>query len=112
VVAPSTLALEQGPAGYAQPGVPGPAAPSVDDGTFPYDGGPRQPIPMPGPRVEPEESVPAPDLNPPASRKPTPSPSGLKASERYVSLPGEKKTGKWQYPAYGEQPRRSAGKGN
>jgi hypothetical protein len=102
VVAPSTLALEPDPADYTQP----------SDGTFPYDGGPRRPIPMPGSGVEPGESVPAPNLDPPASHKPTPnSPDRLKASERYVSLPAKKK-GKWQYPAYGEKPRRAGGKGH
>jgi hypothetical protein len=60
------------------------------DTTYPYDGGPSVPAPMP--RV-----VPAPSSVPP----PVP------ADGRVVALP-KKSPGKWAYPAYGEQPRRTS----
>jgi hypothetical protein len=63
---------------------------------------------MPGagaaPDAEPNDLVPVPQ----AARKPTVIPYySLQASERYVSLPAAKKSGKWSYPAYGEQPSRA-----
>jgi len=60
------------------------------DGTYSYDGGPSTPVPMP--RGEESMSLP---------RVPTP------VVDHVVSLPVGPKTGKWQYPAYGEQPRRT-----
>src|SRR4051794_6375357 len=66
------------------------------DGTYPYDGGPKAPIPMP------KEDAAAPRLLPLRITSP--------ATERFVSLqlssPVATK-GKWVYPAYGEQPRRT-----
>jgi hypothetical protein len=82
------------------PGTPSapPTMPPSSDGTFPYDGGPTAPVPMP--KIEPE-----PMLRPSLEIRP--------ATERLVSLdmPGiERSTpaqGKWAYPAYGEEPRRT-----
>jgi hypothetical protein len=77
---------------------PLPQMPRADEGgTFPYDGGPKAPVPVPqtsedarpmlAPRFRPqaEETV--------VSLKPT--------------LAQEKKSGKWNFPAYGEQATRS-----
>jgi hypothetical protein len=59
------------------------------DGTYPYDGGPSNPVPNPKaapvPQSAPERSVPL--------------------EGRAVSLP--KPATKWAYPAYGEAPRRT-----
>jgi hypothetical protein len=56
-----------------------------DDGTFPYDGGPRVPVPMP-------------------KAAPLGAPPGAGGVDgRPVSLPAAPK--KLTYPAYGEQPR-------
>jgi hypothetical protein len=57
--------------------------------TYPYDGGPRTPVPMP--RADDSETG-VPRLQTPAR-------------ERVVSTPAG--TGKWAYPAYGEAPRRT-----
>jgi hypothetical protein len=63
------------------------ATPYQNDGTFPYDGGPRSPVPMP--RAEP-----APMSTPPPS---------VPLEGRSVSLPPTK-VAKYAYPAYGDQP--------
>jgi len=66
------------------------------DETYPYDGGPKNPVPMPS--QAPEEDA-----------RPTVIPYGqLQPGETLVSLKPaqEKKTGKWNYPAYGEKPTR------
>jgi hypothetical protein len=89
---------------YQQPSVQ-PQAPQLmprADETFPYDGGPKTPIPMPQESLQPEDA------------RPTVIPySKLAPGEKLVSLQPkekspsqEKKTGKWNYPAYGEQPTR------
>jgi hypothetical protein len=69
--------------------------PGADEDTFPYDGGPKNPVPMP------QSSEDA---------KPTVVPYGkLYPKETLVSLKpkAEQKTsGKWNYPAYGEKPTR------
>jgi hypothetical protein len=66
--------------------------PLPPDSTFPYDGGPKTPVPMP--RAEP-----APATAPPATG---PAP----AEGRVVALPT--RATKWAYPAYGEQPGRTS----
>jgi hypothetical protein len=63
------------------------------NGTYPYDGGPAAPVPMP-------QMLPSPTRVPP---KPAPVP----ADGRVVSLP-QKPGGKWAYPAYGEQAKRTS----
>jgi len=68
-------------------------------GTFPYDGGPRAPVPMP--RADPPEA-PGADPTPMTVPRIVPIPEA-----REVSLPTTGGTGRWVYPAYGEQPRRS-----
>jgi hypothetical protein len=74
--------------------LPPPMPPAGDDGTFPYDGGPRKPAPMP-------KADPAPTGTPT-----TP----LPLDGRAVSLPA--KPGKLAYPAYGETwPAPATGKG-
>jgi len=74
------------------PSLKTPAAPPMPrvDGTYPYNGGPATPVPMP----RGDESMMLP-------RVPTP------LLDRVVSLKDEPTTGKYVYPAYGEQPRRS-----
>jgi hypothetical protein len=63
---------------------------------------------MPGDGLENEGAMPQIDLQ--ASRKPTMIPyDSVYAAERLV-LPAAKQTGKWVYPAYGEQARRTTGK--
>jgi hypothetical protein len=73
---------------------PTPAGPKLPppDGGFEYNGGPREPMPMPPAEEEQVRELP---------RIPTP------VVDRLVSLPAEPKTGKWAYPAYGEAPRRT-----
>jgi hypothetical protein len=73
---------------------PAPSQPLPEgEQTFPYNGGPSTPVPMPevkpGPASTPNAKVPA---------------EGIPVS----LTPGAKKSGKWAYPAYGEQPRRQA----
>ncbi len=60
------------------------------DGTYRYDGGPQSPVPLPQTR---------PDTTPP------PAPRMVPMEGRTVSLPA---SGKYLYPAYGEQPRRTS----
>jgi hypothetical protein len=64
--------------------------PPADDGTYQYDGGPQNPVPMP--KAEPG----------PANGKGTQLPPG-----RVVSLP-TRSAPKYTYPAYGEKPARPA----
>jgi hypothetical protein len=71
---------------------PVPVMPPADT-TYPYDGGPTVPAPMP-------RMVPAPTTVP---GTPAPAP----ANGRVVSLP-QKPAGKWAYPAYGEQAKRTS----
>jgi hypothetical protein len=61
-----------------------------DDGTFPYDGGPKNPVPNP-------QTAPAPTAAPPAS---------VPLEGRAVSLP--RPAPKWAFPAYGEQAQRTS----
>jgi len=79
--------------------------PTPNSGTFPYDGGPKSIVPMP-----PAQEEEAPAIRPGGS-------SIRPADERFISFPepdlsartastGNK--GKWAYPAYGEQPRRTS----
>jgi len=69
------------------------------EGTYPYDGGPKSPIPMP--RIDSE-----PMMRPSLEIRP--------ATERLVSLelPAAERSapakGKWAYPAYGEAPQRTS----
>jgi len=95
-VAPGTAVPSEG---TIVPGTP------TNPGTYPYDGGPKAPVPMP--RIEDSPAPPA-DDNGSAIRP---------ANERLVSLPipdlsaanvsGTGK-GKWAYPAYGEKPQRTS----
>ncbi|MBI1917126.1 MAG: hypothetical protein HYS12_20665 [Planctomycetes bacterium] len=68
-------------------GGPVPAPGGAEDGTFPYDGGPASPVPMP-------KAEPMPSREP---VRPAPKPEG-----RIVSLPAP--TTHFAYPAYGEKP--------
>jgi hypothetical protein len=82
-VGPATTPMEPAD-GYPQ-------APN-GDGTYPYDGGPSNPVPTPQPM---------PKANPMAVPTRTVPMDGIP-----VALP---KTGsKWSYPAYGEKPRRTS----
>lgn len=72
---------------------PAPAAPSATDRTFPYDGGPAAPVPMPR-GVAPAPTTPA---------APTPLDRRASASSRIVR---DRSAGRYVYPAYGERPRR------
>jgi hypothetical protein len=81
------------PTGAVTPGTPAPTMPR-DDGTFPYDGGPKDPVPMP-------KEGPAP------AGAPTKAPGrSVPLEGRSVSLP--RPAAQWAYPAYGEQPRRTS----
>jgi hypothetical protein len=109
VCSPRSVVVVRQPTTYGvqplQPGLqtqprdpaPIPQMPRADDGTFPYDGGPKVPVPMPEAS---EDARPAlvPRVRP-------------QADETVVSLKPrlveEKKSGKWNFPAYGEQPTRS-----
>jgi hypothetical protein len=63
---------------------------------------------MPGDGMD---EAPAPQVDPQSARKPTLIPyDSVYPAERLVSLPAAKETGKWVYPAYGEQARRTTGK--
>jgi len=72
-----------------------------DNGTFPYDGGPKQAVPMPGD----------------GSSAPMTTPRGpAVAYDLLVQYTAPAKTtttaptkGKWTYPAYGETARRTGG---
>jgi len=84
--------------------VPESSVPQANPGTFPYDGGPKAPVPMP--RIE---EAPRPPQDDGAVIRP--------ADERLVSLPtpdlsaanvNGTGTGKWAYPAYGEKPKRTS----
>jgi len=67
-------------------GGPVPRPGTVEDGTYPYDGGPASPVPMP-------RADPVPSREP---ARPAPKPEG-----RIVSLPAPKT--QFAYPAYGEK---------
>jgi hypothetical protein len=84
---PATSLATPGPS-YASPSVPGPAPAGAAPGTFPYDGGPSLPVPMP--------SVPETETGSQRGKG--------KSTELFVSLPAP--AAKWQYPAYGEKPTR------
>jgi hypothetical protein len=79
---------------YTAP-APTPSAPAVPpngDGTYPYDGGPTNPVPLPRPMPKAD-----PTAVPPA---------GVPLEGRPVSL--TRGTSRWAYPAYGEAPRRTS----
>jgi hypothetical protein len=80
--------LNINPSPYMPP-ADAPAMPPADT-TYPYDGGPALPVPMP--KVQPN---------------PTQVPPPVPADGRVVSLP-KKSSGKWAYPAYGEQAKRTS----
>lgn len=63
--------------------------PSPGDATYPYDGGPQNPVPMP-------RSTPAPMKDAP--------PATVPLEGRVVSLPVKTVENKFRYSAYGEQP--------
>jgi hypothetical protein len=79
---------------YDGPSVPSTPAPSAEPGTYPYNGGPKIPVPLP--RAEEKEARLLPR-----------GPALLE--DVVVDLP--ETTGKWTYPAYGEKPTRSTGSG-
>jgi hypothetical protein len=91
----SPFSLPPGPT--APPVMPGASNDLGPNGTYPYDGGPMAPVPMPRPDESPARALP-PRITSPG------------ATERVVSLqlssPVANK-GKWIYPAYGEEPRRT-----
>ncbi len=83
-----------GLAAEAAPATPAPPAPA--DSTYPYDGGPTNPVPAP--RTMPKADQPS------ASPSVAPAPS-VPLEGRAVSLP--KADSKWTYPAYGAKARRT-----
>ena len=87
-VMPHTSTLQTHPLETGQETLPSPRR-LDEDGTYPYDGGPVNPAPMP--RAEP-----GPSAAPAAPAAPPP------ADGRVVSVP--KKTAKYSYRAYGEPP--------
>jgi len=76
---------------------PAPAMPN-SDGTFPYDGGPRAPVPMPKADSEPMRR-PGLEIRPATERM-----VSLEITSPASTAPAK---GKWAYPAYGEEPRRT-----
>ena len=66
--------------------LPNQVLPAPADGTFPYDGGPAKPVPMPRP-----------DASTPPSKSPA---APAIPAERMVSIPAKKKAP--SYPAYGD----------
>jgi hypothetical protein len=67
--------------------------PNADD-TFPYDGGPTNPVPLPSQQTS-------------EDARPT-----LRPGETLVSVPNQREakkssSGKWNFPAYGEKPTRN-----
>jgi hypothetical protein len=81
----------QGPAPSEVAPNPTPARPGAPaNGTYPYDGGPQAPVPMP-------KTEPAPSGLPKAPAVPP-------AGERIVSLPLKPAAPKYGYAAFGEQP--------
>jgi len=89
---------QQPPPSYQQAPSQAPQLMPKADETFEYDGGPKNPVPMPS--QKPDEDA-----------KPTVIPfHKLQPGETLVSVKPkqseEKKTGKWNYPAYGEKPTR------
>lgn len=100
VAAPVTTLVIRPPTTYSLPATPAtpapqapPRMPSADDGTFQYDGGPMVPVPMP--RQEEQMELPR-----------VPTPVSIREVS-YVPTGSAPATGKWQFPAYGEQPRRT-----
>lgn len=85
VVIDAPPTLRQPAVEFVAPPAGGPTLSQPIDPTFPYDGGPRTPAPMP-------KADPAPDLKP----------SAAPLDGRSVSLPSAKAPGKLAYPAYGE----------
>jgi hypothetical protein len=87
---PCTTTLEYGPStnsgAPSAEALPAPKPLPQPQGTYPYDGGPRVPVPMP-------KTDPAPMAAPPAT---------VPLEGRSVSLPA--RPAKLSYPAYGEQP--------
>ncbi len=97
----SVTTLEMPAVSYTvSPGIsvaPGTAPPAAADPTYPYDGGPSNPVPKPRPMPKADQ--------PPASPSAAPTPS-VPLEGRAVSLP---RTGsRWTFPAYGESPRRGS----
>ena len=72
-----------------------PALPPGQPGTFPYDGGPSAPVPMPR-----REAAPPPQPQP----APMSVPPRLQREDRMISLP--RSTPKYSYPAYGDTQKR------
>jgi hypothetical protein len=81
---------------------PAPTLPRAEslNGTFPYNGGPQTPVPMP--RIE--EGPPLDDVAPSSTT------FEIRPADRLVSLPEVKPApakGKWTFPAYGEEAHRT-----
>jgi len=96
----TTKPLPSGPRIYTpDPVRSSPSRPEVaDPGTFPYDGGPKDPVPMP--RMDEDATL--------RSALPVRLPRPMIVEDLQVKQPAAaEKTGKWTYPAYGEAPRRS-----
>jgi len=91
--------IQSSPSGQTLPPsstLPAPGA-QPDAGTFPYDGGPKDPIPMPR-----AEEIPTTARTYDMVIRPA----------QFVSIPETtspaSKTGKWKFPAYGEEAKRSS----
>jgi hypothetical protein len=107
-----------GPPGVVMPGTgPGvpdmppagtPLPPGGSDGTYPYDGGPSNPVPLPGPRAVPTTPTPsAPTTGP---RPVAPAKGSLLVSypPRPAAAPASRPASGFAYPAYGEDTRASS----
>jgi len=72
-----------------------------ESNTYPYDGGPTAPVPMP-------QGEDKPTLVPPHRAAPAETFVSYPSKPTQVKKTEEKKTGKWNFPAYGEKPSRGA----
>jgi hypothetical protein len=98
---PPVVSYSTGTVVEVNPVVPVAPAGPAPDATYPYDGGPANPVPTPQPMPKAD----------PAPANPAPAPAtaptrSVPLEGRAVSLP--KSSGKWAYPAYGEQARRTS----
>jgi hypothetical protein len=91
-VASTPLYMDPVPSGQAPVMPSTPAPPKAGTNTFPYDGGPRAPVPMPTP----DEAA----VQPPLKRVP------MLLEDFLVSM--SPNGAKWNYPAYGEKPTRGS----
>lgn len=92
VITSPSLTVRVGPSYSLRPATPVLPLPREDKGTYPYDGGPAAPVPMP--RGE-------------EGKLSQPGKPAIVDEVLVSTAPEEVGSGKWSYPAYGEAPRRA-----